>query len=96
MGVLLMYLIGNTPPITSIPLSVPIENVVSLFPQQERQLIGQMEEVLRHERVKMQALLVEERASSARRIGALQKELDAARRQLELERNRATKVRAHR
>lgn len=52
-----------------------------------------MEEMLRHERVKMQALLTEERASSARRVGALQKELDVAKRQLEVERNRTAKVR---
>lgn len=63
------------------------------FSQQERQLIGQMEEVLQRELAKTQAQLAEERASNARRVGALQKELDVARRQLELERNRATKVR---
>lgn len=55
--------------------------------------MGQMEEVLRRERVEMQAQLTEERASNARRVGALQKELDAARRQLELERHHSTKVR---
>ncbi|CAB1107054.1 unnamed protein product [Ectocarpus sp. CCAP 1310/34] len=61
--------------------------------QQERKLVRQMDEVLKRERDKMQALLSEERASSARRINALKGEVDAARRQLELERRRSEKVR---
>lgn len=52
-----------------------------------------MDEVLKRERDKMQAFLGEERASSARRINALKGEVDAARRQLELERRRSEKVR---
>eukprot|EP00752_Nemacystus_decipiens_P017732 g15900.t1 len=59
--------------------------------QQERQFVDQMEEMLQRERAKMQAQLAEERASNARRVGALQKELDTARRQLELERDRTAK-----
>ncbi|CBJ32012.1 conserved unknown protein [Ectocarpus siliculosus] len=60
--------------------------------QQERKLVRQMDEVLKRERDKMQALLSEERASSARRINTLKGEVDAARRQLELERRRSEKA----
>lgn len=48
--------------------------------------------MLKRERDKMLELLSEERASSARRINTLKAELDAARRQLELERKRSEKV----
>ena len=51
-----------------------------------------MEEVLERERLKMQALLSDERAASARRMSALRDELNSSRRLLKQERSRNEQV----
>ncbi|CAM9613490.1 unnamed protein product, partial [Pylaiella littoralis] len=61
--------------------------------QQERKLVGQMEEALQRELDKVHTLWKEERAASARRISSLKEDLDTANRRLESERNRNTKAR---
>lgn len=52
-----------------------------------------MQDALQRERDKAQVLLSRQRAASARRISALSEELKAARRQLDLQKTRRTKVR---
>lgn len=53
-----------------------------------------MQDALKRERGKAQEILGGQRAASARRISALSEELKEARRQLDLERNHRTNVRA--